>query len=61
MEKILIKNFGIAVVMTVIIGIFLGTNLPLKEASLLGLLFGILSGLWVTAKTLDDFSKIRRK
>lgn len=61
MKKILIKNFGIAVVIAVIAGIFLGTNLPYREASLLSLLFGILLGLWVTVKTLNDIDKIRRQ
>lgn len=58
MKKILIKNFGIAVVVTLVVSIFLGTNLPYEEANLLGFFCGALIGVYTTIKTLDDISKM---
>ncbi len=61
MEKILIKNFGIVVVMVSAVSLFVGINLPLREACLLCFFLGMLIGVWAITKTLHDISKIRRR
>lgn len=61
MKKILIKNFAIAIVMVLAVSLFVGINLPLREASLLCFSLGTLIGVWATTKTLNDIDKIRRQ